>query len=182
MLNNNISRWQRKHRILSGYPGTNELQGSSVTREMIKLGMIGFAVVSIILAIVVGFSGCAAASCDDIDIDDHKAVMAIIGEAEDQGVDGMRAIAFAMINRGNLDGVYGLRAKRVVFHKYSQETYKQAVKAWKYAKNHQDEDTTGGATGWGNASDIRKFKTQRWFNNCTVVKQIGEQWFYRCDR
>lgn len=182
MINNKIYRWQRKNRLLSGNDSTNELQGHSVTREMVKLGMIGFAVISVILAIVVGFSGCAAASCDDIDIDDNQAVLAIIGEAEDQGVEGMRAIGFALINRGNLDGVYGLRAKRVVFHKYSNDTYLQAKKAWKYAKNHQDEDSTDGSTGWGNASDIRKFKTQRWFNNCTVVKQVGQQWFYRCDR
>lgn len=109
---------------------------------------------------------------------DEEAVLAIIGEAEDQGALGMTAVAKSILNRGNLKGVFGLTAPRVVKHKYSEKTLVLAEQAWKYAKaNHPDKKWT--ATGWGNKGDIEQFKRQGWFKNCVITAHISDHYFYK---
>lgn len=67
-------------------------------------------------------------------ISDEKAVLAIIGEAEDQGMAGMIAVGEAIRNRGHLRGVYGLTSYRVTKRLYSKKIYKQAQKAWRTSR------------------------------------------------
>jgi len=81
------------------------------------------------------------------EIPKERAVLAIIGEAENQGARGMLAIACAIRNRGHLRGVYGEKAPRVLGHKYSEKTYKMALEAWEASKKG---DITGGADHWHN--------------------------------
>lgn len=93
-------------------------------------------------------------------ISDEDAVKAIIGEAENQGYQGMLAVACAIRNRGHLDGVYGLKSHRVINHQYSHNVEHNALLAWYASKN---KDITGGASVWGTKEDIKKFMTESWF-------------------
>ncbi len=115
--------------------------------------------------------GCALAMGPE-----HKVVLAIIGEAEGEGYEGMLAVAGALRNRGNLRGVYGLRARRVIKHLYSRDTYLLAQRAWKQSKGV---DESNGATGWGNEQDVDRFCSTSWWKNCVVTARIGNHWFYR---
>lgn len=107
---------------------------------------------------------------------DIAKIHAIIGEAEGEGYPGMLAVACAIRNRGSLKGVYGLRAKRVVLHLYSQKTYALAEKAWKESRSL---DITNGATGWGNSEDVDKFCSTPWWKKCEITLQVGNHYFYR---
>jgi hypothetical protein len=120
------------------------------------------------------FSGCAQAKTPVLT--SSTAILAIIGEAEGEGYKGMLAIADAIRNRHNLHGVYGLYSPRVRHHLYSQKTYNLARKAWLESLH---DDITDGASGWGNNSDLAKFKQNTWWSNCVITAHIGNQWFYK---
>ena len=60
-------------------------------------------------------------------IPESKAVLAIIGEAENQGAQGLMAVACGLNNRGTLKGVYGINAPRVKQGKYSHDIYLLAL-------------------------------------------------------
>lgn len=107
---------------------------------------------------------------------DQEAVKTIIGEAENQGYNGMLAVAGAIRNRGTLHGCYGLHAPRVIKHLYSKAIYLKALKAWHDSK---EVDESNGGTGWGNDLDIDKFCTSLWWSHCIITAHIGEHWFYR---
>jgi spore germination cell wall hydrolase CwlJ-like protein len=114
--------------------------------------------------------------CAPAAVPDHLAVQAIIGEAENQSLEGMVAVGEVIRNRGSLKGIYGVSAPRVVKKQYSATTLAKATKAWQMSKTS---NLTGGADGWGNAADIKKFKTQKWFKKCRVTKQIGDHYFWK---
>lgn len=122
---------------------------------------------------LVGCGGSAMAM-----VDSHKAVLAVIGEAEGEGYEGMLAVAGAIRNRGTLKGVYGLRAPRVLLHRYSAKTYRLAVRAWRESAAN---DITRGATGWGNAKDMEIFRHSAWFPSLYLTAHIGSHYFYGTD-
>lgn len=105
----------------------------------------------------------------------HLVALAIIGEAEGESYQGKLAVAYAIINRGNLQGVYGLNAPRVKGRKYSDKTYKEALKAYKQALNNPSKDITHGATHWEGTA----FKTPYWAKSMTETVTIGKQRFYK---
>lgn len=108
-------------------------------------------------------------------IKNNDAILAIIGEAENQGEIGMLAVACAIRNRGNLRGVYGLQ--RATHEKY------RPVWVWAMASAAWDEaarkDITHGATGWGNAHDGKEFAKCKWWKNCQIVFRYKDHFFYR---
>lgn len=103
---------------------------------------------------------------------DQEAIKAVIGEAEGEGFKGMLAVAGAIRNRGTLKGVYGLHAQRVLTHKYSKMTYKQATRAWNDSKHM---DISKGAKYW----EGTRFPLPYWAKNMTVTAIIGNQRFFR---
>lgn len=107
---------------------------------------------------------------------DELAIKAIIGEAENQGYEGMLGVACAIRNRGNLKSVYGIKSKRVT--KVSNRIIQMARTAW---VNSDKIDVTNGATGWGNDSDIRIFKKHKWWGKCGITTHIKDHWFYKCN-
>lgn len=122
-------------------------------------------------------------------IQDEKAILAIIGEAENQGTQGMVAVACGIYNRGTLKGVYGLNAPRVKKKLYSKETYLTAEKAWEFAKNAEefmslDEYGTpidachflGGADHWEN---IKAFGKPYWVKDMVETYRYKDHVFYR---
>ena len=114
----------------------------------------------------------------DVDI-----VNTIVGEASNQGYNGMLAIACAIRNRMRdpyhkrdiLRGAYGLHAG----HTKSEPkwVFDTANKAWSDSANVKD--ITNGATLWGNASDVEKFKKQAWFKNVVQSAKIGAHFFFK---
>lgn len=131
-----------------------------------------------LLVVVVFIGSCAVASkpvhaSELPGMPGKQAILAIIGEAENQGYQGMLAVACAIRNRGTLKGVYGLNAPRVKQHKYSDATYKLAQKAW-YASFRQD--ITNGATHWEN---IKAFGKPSWSNKMIETYRIKDHVFYR---
>lgn len=66
------------------------------------------------------------------DFTDYNITRAIIGEASGEGELGMYAVASAILNRGTLNGVYGLNAKHV--DSQPQYVWKRAYNALEKAK------------------------------------------------
>lgn len=119
----------------------------------------------------------AAIYCRAADNYDDNAVLAIIGEAERETFTGKVAVACGIRNRGNLDGIKGLTSKRVLKHKYSEDTEVTAISAWVVSENPKNCDFIHGATLWENINDfgwpadwdLRKVK---------LVATIGRHNFY----
>ena len=104
---------------------------------------------------------------------EKQAIKAIIGEAENQGKEGMLAVACAIRNRGTLKGVYGLNAPRVRNHLYTARIYAQAAQAW---ADSAQTDITHGATAWEN---ILAFGKPYWYDQFEVTVKIGSQEFMK---
>lgn len=107
-------------------------------------------------------------------IDDNKVVLSMIGEAEDQGYEGLLAVACAIRNRGTLKVVYGLHAPRVKHHKYSDKTLFMARQAWKDSLHH---DITNGSNSWEN---VTAFGKPWWAQSCNETVKIKDHQFYKC--
>lgn len=103
------------------------------------------------------------------DFTDTQAIQCIVGEASNQGYQGMLAIACAIRNRDTLKGVYGLNAK----HKEPQWVYDMAQKAWKESKN---KDIANGATNWEN---IKAFGEPYWVKSMVEVYRYKDHIFYK---
>ena len=104
-------------------------------------------------------------------IEQNKAIRAIVGEASNQGYQGMLAVACAIRNRGTLKGVYGLNAKHI--DNEPQWVFTLAEKAWEESEN---KDITNGATHWEN---IKAFGTPYWVASMIKVYQYKDQIFYK---
>lgn len=107
---------------------------------------------------------------------------ALVGEAENQGLEGMQAMASAIRNRKKLPeyaknplkGVYGLKRK---FKKAPPKwVWAQAEKAW---KDSETKDYADGAQFWGTDKDVTKWKRQPWFKRATFVKRVKDHNFYK---
>lgn len=175
MINSNLLRFMRKRGVFSKRCLADTAQNATyyVVLDCIMLFMLLMAI----------FSFCdishAQGHLEPITVNyDDMAIKAIIGEAKNQGYEGMLAVACAIRNRGNLHGVYGFKAKRVIEHKYSDRTYRLASKAWIDSENT---DIVNGATGWGNEEDIDIFKVHTWWSKEKIVAHIGKHWFYKCN-
>lgn len=108
------------------------------------------------------------------EIPSSLAVRAIIGEASGEGYQGMLAVAEAIRNRGHLKGVYGLEAAHI--SKEGPEVWKAAKRAWAASERS---NTVHGASVWGNAADVKKFKKASWFRNCKQTAKIGSHYFFK---
>lgn len=135
--------------------------------------------ISVILAFCL-WNGCVPVQAAEIpslpykyEITTDKAILSIIGEAENQGYTGMLAIACAIRNRGTLRGVYGLNAPRVKNQRYSKKTYEMAQKAW-FASYRVD--VTNGATHWEN---IKAFGCPKWVKACVETFRYKDHIFYK---
>jgi hypothetical protein len=119
------------------------------------------------------FVVCLSSPAYSAPLPQEKVILSIVGEAENQGYQGMLAVACAIRNRGTLKGVYGLRSPRVKNHKYSQATYNLALKAWKQSAL---KDITNGATHWEN---IKAFGCPPWVKGCVEVFRHKDHVFYK---
>ena len=108
-------------------------------------------------------------------------VRMLVGEAENQGLDGMRAVASAFRNLEKLTGhkralgaAYGTKRK---FKKAPPAwVWKQAEQAWTDSATH---DYADGANHWGTDGDVEKWKSEPWFSSAMFVKRVGDHNFYK---
>ena len=113
---------------------------------------------------------------------DNDRINAIVGEAGNQGYQGMLGIACAIRNRAKipyyknnvLHGVYGLNAKQLT--KEPKVLFQQAAKAWNESATN---DIVGGAYMWGSDSDIEKFNKESWFRNMKATVRIKDHTFFK---
>lgn len=117
----------------------------------------------------------AEAATKTPEMTDENAIKTIIGEAENQGKDGMRAVASTIRNRKTLRGAYGINALRVVNKKYSKATYEQAKQAWEESKS---KDFSGGSNHWFSDADLKQDNVKRMIRKMKMVKRVGTQSFY----
>ena len=108
-------------------------------------------------------------SCNAEQIDNNLAVRAIIGEASNQGYQGMLVVACGIRNRGTLKGVYGVKAKHV--DKQPKWVWELAKKAWKERKNNRIHR----GTHWEN---IKAFGTPYWVSSMIRVYEYKDHIFY----
>jgi hypothetical protein len=99
------------------------------------------------------------------------ALRAIIGEAANQGQQGMLAVACALRNRGSLQGVYGLNNPVVM--KQPAWVWEHARLAWSESATH---DITGGATHWEN---VGAFGRPYWTKDMVETVVIKDHRFYK---
>lgn len=131
---------------------------------------------ALILAVILATMPLHGAFGAETGIDSNRAVNAIIGEAEGEGYRGMLAIACAIRNRGNLKGVYGEKASRVLGKKYSQKTLELAQKAWAESAT---KDITNGADHWGGKAVDKAWIAKMKKNGFIKTFEYGNQEFYK---
>jgi len=104
-------------------------------------------------------------------ISDEDLARAIVGEASNQGYNGMLAVACAIRNRGTLKGVYGFTSSLPNREpKWVWDLAKKAV------KNSLKEDPTKGATHWEN---ITSFGEPYWAKAMVETYKIKDHIFYK---
>ena len=115
------------------------------------------------------FSSCEPARASEVP--ESLALRAIIGEASDQGFEGMTAVAEAIRNRGTLKGVYGVNAKHV--DKQPEWVWDKARQAWNRSKTS---DLVHRADHWENT---KAFGEPYWAKHMVKTAQIKDHAFYR---
>lgn len=105
------------------------------------------------------------------DVTDRLAVMAIMGEASNQGYEGMVAVGEAIRNRGNLKGVYGVNARHI--HKEPKWVWDMALRAW---KDSERSNLVKGADHWEN---IKAYGKPYWAKKMIETARIKDHVFYK---
>ena len=122
-----------------------------------------FCIVMVLATFSLSFAG-------NTPIKQHRAIRAIIGEAANQGYQGMLAIACGIRNRGTLEGVYGVNAKHV--DSQPDWVWQRAKKAWKESKTNRIHQ----GTHWEN---IQAFGEPYWVSSMTKVYKHKDHIFYK---
>lgn len=129
---------------------------------------------AVALAILINSSTASASTEASPVLNPANAANSIIGEAEAEPMLGKIAIGEAIRNKGNLQGVFGVFSKRILIA--SPQVRKACEKAWALSSTT---NLIRGATVWGTASDVKKFKKTKWFKSYEFVRKIGRHFFFR---
>ena len=124
-----------------------------------------------IIAIILAF--CLAHSLVfGAELPKDQVIRAMIGEASNQGYDGLYAMACAIKNRGTLKGVYGAKAK----HVDSEPSWVWKLAKRAYLASLSGIDVTNGATHWEN---IKAFGKPYWVDSMVEVYRYKNHIFYK---
>ncbi len=119
------------------------------------------------LCLVILISGCTTIAHAYTDMD---AIRCVVGEAEDQGMDGMIAVAEAIRNRGYLKGVYGCKSARSL--EASMKVWENAMEAWRVSEHT---NSVYGADHWHSVREKKAW----WEKYGTFTAKIGDHKFYK---
>lgn len=128
----------------------------------------GFAIGTIIATL---FWGMILVAICHAEVSDEIGVRCVIGEASNQGLGGMTAVADALQNRGTTKGVYGCKSPHV--DKEPSWVWKMARKAWQGAKTA---NPTQGASFWEN---VKAFGKPYWADSLVKTVLIKDHQFYK---
>ncbi|MCA9404315.1 MAG: hypothetical protein KC897_11075 [Candidatus Omnitrophica bacterium] len=103
-------------------------------------------------------------------VPEELGVRCVIGEAEDQGIEGMTAVAEAIRNRGHVRGVYGCRSPRI--KKAAGSVWELARWAW---DRSEFTNSVKGADHWHSDREPRAW----WEKYGTRTVKIGSHKFYK---
>ena len=105
-------------------------------------------------------------------------IKALVGEVENQDLTTVTATAEVIRTRIKmglgLRGIYGINSKRI--SKASPQVWAKCELGW---ANSAKSNLVRGASVWGNASDLKKFKKSRWFKSYEFVARYGSHYFFR---
>ena len=102
---------------------------------------------------------------------DENCIRAAIGEAGNQGHEGLLAVSCAIRNRKTLNGVYGFNSKQIDLQ--PAYVWIEARKAWTESKY---KDVTRGAKYWGSKTDI---ETAKFYKKLTFTVKVKDHWFFK---
>jgi hypothetical protein len=106
----------------------------------------------------------------------QEAILAVLGE--ESNYDAQVIIGATLRKRGSLKGVFGHLSKRIREHRYTKKEYVQASLAWEESVIWSEFNATKIPDGWGCSEDVKKWRTQAWFNNCRIVAKVGKTYFW----
>jgi len=132
----------------------------SIEKLMLKTAIL---TVSTCICLILASSVCA--------FTETQAVKAIMGEARNQGYQGMLAVACGIRNRGTLQGVYGLNAKI----NEPKWVWDMADKAWR-------ESLTNRIHSGDHWENIKSFGTPEWVKGMKLVYQYKDHVFYKSNK
>ena len=122
-------------------------------------------------------------------ISDKQLLSAVLGEAENGGITGQRAVASALTRNGDAKAAHG--AKHIIqkgdnfYRRYSDGrtdrqipsyAVKTAMQAVQDAKKH---DFSNGANHWFSKSDMKQANVRRMVRSMKLVGKFGDNYFYK---
>lgn len=112
------------------------------------------------------------------DIAESEAVKAIYGESGPSYAE-RQAVAFALLNRGHLKGVYGLKSARGVM--ISPKDWQSCSRAWHTALNGLIPDPVKGADHWLSDWDLKNCRPSliAWHKKMVETAYIVNTHFYK---
>lgn len=119
---------------------------------------------------IVALSVLLRVSVSSAAVSEEQAVRTLIGEAANQGLSGMRAVASVIRTRGSLQGFCGTKAKHI--DKQPAWVWEQARRAWRESATTE---FANGATHF----ESTDFKRPAWTKGMTMVARIGRHEFWR---
>ena len=125
----------------------------------------------LISIIVVILSLCALKACASPPLNETNAIQTIVGEASNQGYQGMLGVANVIRHRNSLKGFYGFEAMK---NRHEPDyVWVMARRAWIESETH---DVTLGATHFEN---IHSFGEPRWAKGMIKTVTIKDHQFYK---
>lgn len=109
--------------------------------------------------------------CSAAQIPDAMAVKCLVGEAGNQGFEGMQAVGEVIRHRGATKGLYGCENK--VFRHSKQSLKQSALRAWKASETS---NLTQGATHFEN---VESFGFPSWAKKMKQTIKIKNHTFFR---
>lgn len=107
-------------------------------------------------------------------IDSHMAEKVILGEAADQGLEGMIAVAEVIRNRGSLKGFSSMRKDLDRFaSRQPKHVRRDARKAWKLSRHT---NYTRGATHFDN---VKAFGMPSWAKDMVRTAVIADMYYFK---
>lgn len=173
------STWiNRSGTLRDGRFFTSTLQNRSINSLLKKsaISAFGFLVIFATLSSLLAVTGLArvnsySASKNLNSYETNTILTCIVGEAADQGLVGMIAVAEAIRNRGTLSGVIGC-SRKGFFMEQPDTVKKNAMFAWEQSRNS---NLTNGATHW----ESTDFEVPYWANEDNKRAQVGKHVFYK---
>lgn len=156
-----------------------EDEGQDFDEEDNRFNAVVLIIIAVSLIILIFWPGTTAHGAE---IPKWEAIYCVVGESENQGYAGMRAVAMALRTRGTTKGVAGCTSRRVKEHLYSAKIFVRALKAWETSRglNCTFADDTQCADSWYSREDLKKDPgiTDR----CVLTSWIGDHVFFICDK